>query len=194
MKKIVLAALAAFALTLTATAQQPAAPQGHKGLHPAEMRQNKGQHKKLDAQQIALFKAQQCRKELRLDDKQYDKVFKAYMTFFQQLEQQRPAEGQKPDEAQMKAGKDKLAKQMQKVLSSVQFAEWQQMEARSHHMAKPGQRDKAERHPGAKPGMQCGPEGCPAHGAGPCPQHKARPEGAPVRPDSVPGFHGNSRN
>lgn len=192
MKKTFLAALAALAITLSAQAQAPA----HRPAHApqtTEMHAPKGQHKKMDAQQVALRKAQLCRQELRLDDKQYDKVFKAYKTFFQQLEQKKPAEGQQPDKTLMKEAKDKLSKQMKKTLSDVQFAEWQQLEQRQWHKgqkaqtgrnqnAQPG-RGKDVRHPAAQPGQ--------AHGAKQGP-HKmgARQE---VCPDSVPGFHGNSR-
>lgn len=184
MKKTFLAALAALAMTLSAQAQAPA----HRPAHApqaTEMHSAKGQHKKMDAQQIALRKAQMCRQELRLDDKQYDKVFKAYKAFFQQLEQQKPAEGQQLDQKLMKAAKDKLSKQMQKVLSDVQFAEWQQLEQRQWHKAKNAQpgRGKEVRHPAAQHGK--------VHGAKPgARQMGPRPE---ARPDSVPGFHGNSR-
>lgn len=180
MKKTFLAALAVLTLTLNAQAQQTAG----QPTRPAktEMHQ-KGQGKHFDATDMALRKAQICRQELRLNDKQYDKVFKAYKTFFMQMDQAKMAEGQQPDAKKIELAKAQLSKQMQKTLSEVQFAEWKQIEKRQHQKAKGGQahRGDAVRHPAQSQG----------HNHQAAPQHRgARSE---ARPDSVAGFRGNSR-
>lgn len=132
MKKTILTALAVITMILGAQAQTTTQQNNCTRQDTAKMCQHKCQHKKFDAQAVALHKAKICRQELRLDEKQYNEVFKAYFAFFQTLEANKPEEGQQFDQKVMKDAKNTLGKQMKKTLSEVQFAEWQQM-SRNHH-------------------------------------------------------------
>lgn len=83
--------------------------------------------KRPDAETIALHKAKVCRKELRLNDEQYNQVFKIYKKAFSEMARKDQQAVSEQDRANMRATIDK---QMSKVLTEVQFAEWKQMK---HH-------------------------------------------------------------
>ena len=111
------------------------------------MKCEKGLKHKPDAETIALHKAKKCREVLRLTDEQYNKVFLIYKKAFSDLDKMRQKEGgadvnQGKDfakEEKSKARKEFHAgidKQMSKVLSEAQYAEWKQMNEhsrRTHH-------------------------------------------------------------
>ena len=85
------------------------------------------QGQKQNADEIALKKAKKIRHALKLDDKQYNDVYKIYQKTYKKLESG-AFKGKKRDE--MHAAHMSIDKQMAKVLNDVQYAEWKQLESR----------------------------------------------------------------
>lgn len=96
-----------------------------------------------DAETMALHKAKVCRKELRLNDEQYNKVFQIYKKAFSEMAKKDRQAISEQDKASMHAA---IGKQMEKVLSDVQFAEWKHMKHHAHdgkHCRKHFSKDKS---------------------------------------------------
>lgn len=118
--------------------------QCQKGQQCAGAQCHTGQHKQMDAQEMALMKAKMLREKLSLDEKQYNEVFLIYEKHVAEVrELKADAAGVQQDSVQIKQRREAimkcrqaLAKQMQKVLNEVQFAEWKMLENKpkmQHH-------------------------------------------------------------
>jgi len=133
-KKTILTALAVLFSAALSFAQMPGGmptgrPGGMEGPRPqAEMKQDRT----FDSKTMALHEANKLEKALSLTIDQKDKVFKAYKKFFDGLSgsmQMTEMGPQMPSEATINSYKHSLEKRMEKILNSVQFAQWQEMTA-----------------------------------------------------------------
>ncbi|MBR3648394.1 MAG: hypothetical protein IKN59_08430 [Paludibacteraceae bacterium] len=77
------------------------------------------------AEAVALHKAKKYRFALKLNDKQYNEVFKIYEQEFKKMEKCQAKEAMPVGKRGMHLAIDK---RMAKVLNAVQYAEWKQMQ------------------------------------------------------------------
>jgi len=160
MKRMSLIAILAMVSLMPALAQQKPAPrmEGPRGPRPEikEGERPKFEKMELTAESMALMKAKDLQRSLKLSDDQYNKVYKLYKKEFEAVEADKKA-GKTPDEQQKKETKARVEKKMQKILNDAQFAEWKAMQ----------QRPCCQHHQGCGQG---GHAGCSGQGCG---QHKA---------------------
>lgn len=179
LKKVSLVAVLAMISLMPALAQdQQSAERPERPRHEVRGDKFVGQQEKkqLSAQEIALHKAKKCQQQLKLDDKQFNKVFKLFKKELEKMEAAAGKEG--ADKAQLKKDmKQRIQKKMQGILSEVQFAEWQQMDQRSRQCQHKGKGHGAGgRHKQGAPHGGKAQGGCP--GQGRCPASGAQTETA----------------
>lgn len=97
----------------------------------------KVQHKPISAQEMALNKAKMLRVKLELDKKQYNEVYKIYDKYLtdklaEKNEKQASVTTTSEQPKLMKKQDKALEKQMKKILTDVQYAEWKVIESKSH--------------------------------------------------------------
>jgi len=152
MKKTILTAMAVLFTVSMAFAQMPGGQQGGGmpggfpgggpggmgpgggmpgpgGRPPMQMMQGDG----ADTKTMAIREAKKWKNVLELTQDQYDEVYKAYKKYFDGIMgsiTMTEAGPQAPSEATINSYKKSLSKRMQKALNDVQFAQWEQMQAK----------------------------------------------------------------
>ena len=142
MKRMILAAFA-LVLSVSIFAQQP----------------QRGERREFKPEEMATMQADRMKKDLNLDDKQYQSVYNLFLKRGEEMKAQfaRPQEGQQVDRearrAEMQKKQEAMQAELKKILTPEQYAKYEEMQKKEAERRRQGGPQDGPRGPQGGQGM-----------------------------------------